>query len=161
MIKAKLDAKTKTKMSPRRTKTKIKTAAKNKSGKHKVRDGKTRTSQAQNQDGKAPATAPIYLTEADVRRLVTVKDAIATLEELFATWSDPSTINLPRQRARAGNGTFNLMGASWGPKKLFRLKAYFGGGGDGRIMRCFIRRPMGSSRRSSRPIISARCVPAR
>ena len=31
-------------------------------------------------------TSPIYLTEADVGRLVTVKDAIATLEELFATW---------------------------------------------------------------------------
>ena len=34
-------------------------------------------------------TSPIYLTEADVGRLVTVKDAIATLEELFATWGNP------------------------------------------------------------------------
>src|SRR5260370_19589144 len=46
------------------------------------------------------ATSPIYLTEADVGRLVTVKDAIATLEALFATWGQPSTSNLPRQRAR-------------------------------------------------------------
>src|SRR5258708_27734027 len=46
------------------------------------------------------ATSPIYLTEADVGRLVTEKDAIATLEALFATWGQPSTSNLPRQRAR-------------------------------------------------------------
>jgi alanine dehydrogenase len=75
----------------------------------------------------ASIKAPIYLTEEDVRRLVTVKDAIATLERLFATWSDPSTINLPRQRARVGQGSFNLMGAAWGPKQLFGLKAYYGG----------------------------------
>jgi alanine dehydrogenase len=54
-------------------------------------------------------TAPIYLTEADVGRLVTVKDAIATLEELFATWGQPSTVNLPRQRARLPGGAFNQM----------------------------------------------------
>ena len=35
------------------------------------------------------ATSPIYLTEADVGRLVTVKDAIATLEALFAAWGQP------------------------------------------------------------------------
>ncbi len=88
-----------------------------------------------------PATTPkppskaksaIYLTEEEVRRLVTVKDAVATLEELFATWGDPSTINLPRQRARAGAGTFNLMGAAWGTKQAFGLKAYFGGGNGAR-----------------------------
>src|ERR1700758_3293291 len=52
----------------------------------------------------AMATSPIYLTEADVGRLVTVKDAIATLEALFATWGQPSTSNLPRQRARLAGG---------------------------------------------------------
>ena len=57
-------------------------------------------------------TSPIYLTEADVGRLVTVEDAIATLEELFATWGQPSTANLPRQRARFAGGAFNLMGTS-------------------------------------------------
>ena len=45
-------------------------------------------------------SAPIYLTEADVGRLVTVKDAIGVLEELFATWGQGATANLPRQRAR-------------------------------------------------------------
>jgi alanine dehydrogenase len=81
---------------------------------------------------KSAADAPLYLTEADVRGLATVKDAIATLEGLFATWGDAATINLPRQRARAGNGLFNLMGAAWGAKQLFGLKAYYGGGNGGR-----------------------------
>ncbi len=76
--------------------------------------------------------AALYLTEEDVCRLVTVKDAIATLEELFATWSDPATVNLPRQRARAGNSAFNLMGAAWGAKALYGLKAYYAGGNGAR-----------------------------
>jgi alanine dehydrogenase len=70
---------------------------------------------------------PIYLTEEDVQKLATVKDAIATLEELFATWSEPATVNLPRRRAPAGGSTFNLMGAAWGAKALFGLKAYYMG----------------------------------
>ncbi len=81
---------------------------------------------------KSRVERPLYLTELDVRRLVTIEDAIATLEQAFATWSDPTTINLPRQRARAGAGTFNLMGAAWGQKQLFGLKAYFGGGNGAR-----------------------------
>jgi ornithine cyclodeaminase/alanine dehydrogenase-like protein (mu-crystallin family) len=35
---------------------------------------------------------------------------------------------MPRQRARVGKGMFNLMGASYGPKAVFGLKAYYGGG---------------------------------
>ena len=71
-------------------------------------------------------TAPIYLTEADVGRLVTVKDAIATLKELFATWGQLPTVNLPRQRARLPGGAFNLMGAAYGAKGVHGLKAYAG-----------------------------------
>jgi ornithine cyclodeaminase/alanine dehydrogenase len=66
----------------------------------------------------------IYITEADVQRLVTVKDAIATLEELFATWGQPSTANIPRRRARLPGGALNLMGASYGAKNVYGLKAY-------------------------------------
>jgi ornithine cyclodeaminase/alanine dehydrogenase-like protein (mu-crystallin family) len=72
---------------------------------------------------------PLYLTEADVQRLASVKDAIATLELLFETWPDPATVNLPRQRARIGKGNFNLMGAAWGAGEIFGLKAYFGAAG--------------------------------
>jgi alanine dehydrogenase len=68
----------------------------------------------------------IYLTETDVGRLVTVKDAIATLEELFASWGQPSTWNIPRRRAPLPGGAFNLMGASYGAKKVYGLKAYAG-----------------------------------
>lgn len=71
-------------------------------------------------------TAPIYLTEADVAHLVTVEDAIATLEELFATWGQDATANLPRQRARLPGGAFNLMGAAYGAKGVHGLKAYAG-----------------------------------
>src|SRR5215468_10448105 len=70
--------------------------------------------------------SPIYLTEADVGRLVTVNDAIATLEALFATWGQPATSNLPRQRARLAGGAFNLMGAAYGAKGVHGLKAYAG-----------------------------------
>jgi alanine dehydrogenase len=70
--------------------------------------------------------APIYLTEADVGRLVTVKDAISVLEELFATWGQGTTANLPRQRARLPGGSFNLMGAAYGAKGVHGLKAYAG-----------------------------------
>ncbi len=78
---------------------------------------------------KAAVKRPLYLTEDDVRSLVTVKDAIATLELLFETWPDPATVNLPRQRAPVGKGTFNLMGAAWGASELFGLKAYYGAAG--------------------------------
>jgi ornithine cyclodeaminase/alanine dehydrogenase len=70
--------------------------------------------------------APIYLTEADVGRLVTVKDAIGVLEELFASWGEGATANLPRQRARLPGGAFNLMGAAYGAKGVHGLKAYAG-----------------------------------
>lgn len=75
---------------------------------------------------------PLYLTEEDVTNLVTVEDAIAVLEELFATWGDLATVNLPRQRAPLAGGAFNLMGAAYGKKGVFGLKAYFGGRGGAR-----------------------------
>ena len=68
----------------------------------------------------------IYITEAEVARLVTVKDAIATLDELFATWGQPSTWNIPRRRAPLPGGAFNLLGASYGAKNVYGLKAYAG-----------------------------------
>ena len=74
-------------------------------------------------------TLPLYLTEADVARLVTVKDAIAALEEMFATWESPTTHNLPRQRARLAVGAMNLMGASYGAKSVHGLKVYAAGKG--------------------------------
>jgi len=96
----------------------------------KKRAGKTATSKrtANTNTGSAPKGL-LYLTEDDVRRLVTVKDAIATLELLLETWPDPATVNLPRQRAAIGKGAFNLMGAAWGASEIFGLKAYYGAPG--------------------------------
>jgi ornithine cyclodeaminase/alanine dehydrogenase-like protein (mu-crystallin family) len=68
----------------------------------------------------------IYITEAEVGRLVTVEDAMTVLEELFATWGQPSTDNIPRRRARLPGGAFNLMGAAYGAKNVYGLKAYAG-----------------------------------
>jgi alanine dehydrogenase len=70
---------------------------------------------------------PLYLTETDVARLVTVKDAIDVLRDTFGHWRDPGTTNLPRQRARLAAGTLNLMGAASDPLGIFGLKAYFAG----------------------------------
>ncbi len=78
---------------------------------------------------KAAPNGPLYLTEADVQRLATVKDAIAALELAFETWPDATTANLPRQRAQVGKGSFNLMGAALGASEIFGLKAYYGAPG--------------------------------
>jgi len=78
---------------------------------------------------KSRANSALYLTESDVIRLVGVEDAITTLDLLFQTWSDPKTVNLPRQRAPIGNGAFNLMGAAWGASEVYGLKAYYGAPG--------------------------------
>jgi ornithine cyclodeaminase/alanine dehydrogenase len=74
--------------------------------------------------------SPLFLTEADVARLVTVEDAIASLEDMFRLWREPGTTNLPRQRARLAGGIFNLMGAACERKGIFGLKAYFALGGE-------------------------------
>jgi ornithine cyclodeaminase/alanine dehydrogenase len=71
--------------------------------------------------------SPLYLTEADVARLVTVEDAIACLEDALAAWGAPGTTNLPRQRARLAAGTLNLMGAASEQQGTFGLKVYFAG----------------------------------
>jgi alanine dehydrogenase len=71
-------------------------------------------------------TSPIYLTEAEVGRLVTVQDAIETLSAMFATWGDPGTTNLPRRRAQLKGGALNLMGAAYGAKSVHGLKVYAG-----------------------------------
>jgi ornithine cyclodeaminase/alanine dehydrogenase-like protein (mu-crystallin family) len=57
---------------------------------------------------------------------VTVKDAIATTDEMLAAWHDRHTANLPRQRAPVGAGYLNLMGATLGSRDVLGFKAYFG-----------------------------------
>jgi alanine dehydrogenase len=73
--------------------------------------------------------APIYLTEDDVRRLVTVADALAALEQCFAHWGEPDTANIDRRRAPIAGGNLNLMGATYGHAQVYGLKAYYAGKG--------------------------------
>jgi ornithine cyclodeaminase/alanine dehydrogenase len=68
---------------------------------------------------------PLFISEADVARLVDINDAIAALEGAFALWRAPTTINLPRQRMAIEPGIFNLMASSLGPQRVFATKAYF------------------------------------
>jgi alanine dehydrogenase len=96
----------------------------NKKAKRKVAS-RTEPATASKIKRKLPGNGPLFLTEVDVQRLGSVKDAIAALELLFETWPDPATVNLPRQRAQSGEGLFNLMGAAWGVGEVFGLKAYF------------------------------------
>lgn len=72
---------------------------------------------------------PLYLTEADVARLADIRDAVASLEQAFAAWRDPGTVNMPRQRAPLPGGFFNLMGSTYQARGVFGLKAYYGGPG--------------------------------
>jgi ornithine cyclodeaminase/alanine dehydrogenase len=69
---------------------------------------------------------PLYLTEADVARLVTMKDALATTGEAFAAWRAPGTTNIPRARAPVPPGFLNLMGATYRPRGVLGHKSYFG-----------------------------------
>jgi alanine dehydrogenase len=73
--------------------------------------------------------APIHLTEDDVRRLVTVTDALETLDRCFAHWGEPDTANIDRRRAPIGGGNLNLMGATYGHAQVYGLKAYYAGKG--------------------------------
>jgi alanine dehydrogenase len=106
-----------------------KAAPKSKVKSKAARKKKTKAATTNKRKAGAANKAALYLTEDDVQRLVGVKDAIATLEALFSTWLDPATVNLPRQRARIGKGSFNLMGAACGAAEIFGLKAYYGVGG--------------------------------
>ena len=96
----------------------------------KVASKKTKAASKTKSKKKAAGKTPLYLTEADMRRLVTVKDAITTLELLLEkNYLNPNGANLPRQRATIGNGALNLMGGAWGAAELFGLKAYYGAPG--------------------------------
>lgn len=69
-------------------------------------------------------TPPLFLTEDDVRDLVTVKHAIDALDGCFGA-PDGDVHVLPRQRAPLPGGPFQVMAATYAPR-AFGLKAYSG-----------------------------------
>jgi alanine dehydrogenase len=67
----------------------------------------------------------LHIRENDVAALVTIHDAISALDECFAQWPAVRDQNVARQRIKMPNGMFNLLGAGYGPKQVYGVKAYF------------------------------------
>lgn len=66
----------------------------------------------------------IYLTEAEISQLLTMDDAIAVLEELFAARARGEIVNRPRIRVPIEGGTYNLMPAGWLARGVVGHKTY-------------------------------------
>ena len=79
----------------------------------------------------------LYLREADVLQLLTMKDAIAAVEEATRLQGLGEAINRPRQRLRSGRSVLQMMPASIGGMEVAGWKAY-GGGRTGGQMRVFL-----------------------
>ena len=67
---------------------------------------------------------PLYLTEAEVDQLITMQDAIESVEAGFEAMSNGEAANLPRQRLRLPAGVFNIMSAAIPAMGVMGLKAY-------------------------------------
>lgn len=79
----------------------------------------------------------LFLREADVSQLLTMKDAIAAVEEATRAQGLGLAVNRPRQRLRSGRSVLQMMPASIGPMEVAGWKAY-GGGRTGGQMRVFL-----------------------
>jgi ornithine cyclodeaminase/alanine dehydrogenase-like protein (mu-crystallin family) len=67
----------------------------------------------------------LYLTVEDVRKLVTMDDALAALDQAFQRWHDTGTENLPRRRLDPpGGGPLNIMAATYPSQGVFGYRAY-------------------------------------
>jgi alanine dehydrogenase len=79
----------------------------------------------------------LYLSNKDVRGLVTMDDAIASLETAFKAWKQGDTANMVRRRLPLPGGkNLNYMAASLPASDGFGYKAYFSlpGGGSQLVM---------------------------
>ena len=66
----------------------------------------------------------LYLTEADVNRILTMDIALDTVEEAFRLLADGGATNSPRSRIRLPRGVFNFMSAAAPGAGVMGLKAY-------------------------------------
>lgn len=55
---------------------------------------------------------PLYLSEADVKRLLNMRTAIEVVEEAFRQWADRKVCNVPRTRAKGHGIVVHTMSAS-------------------------------------------------
>ena len=54
----------------------------------------------------------LLLREEDVRRLLTMPDTVAVLEQAFGAMADECVVNLPRNRIMLANGVLNILAAA-------------------------------------------------
>lgn len=66
----------------------------------------------------------IFLTEQDVERLLSVKDAIPRVEMAFRDWGNGAAQNQPRQRIRPPQGVMHVMPGGWFARGYMGFKAY-------------------------------------
>ena len=67
------------------------------------------------------------ITEDNVNQLLTMDDALSSLEEAFSASSRGEIINLPRKRIDIEGSNFNFMAASWEEKGIIGYKSYVAG----------------------------------
>lgn len=72
---------------------------------------------------------PLYLTEEEVRDLLTMEVALERLEAVFKDKARGRATNQPRSRIPTGRGMYNLMSAAWHEKSVVGQKSYVGGRG--------------------------------
>jgi ornithine cyclodeaminase/alanine dehydrogenase-like protein (mu-crystallin family) len=68
---------------------------------------------------------PLYITEAEVSRLVGMSDALAAVEAGFLRWGSGDTANLPRRRLALPGAVYQTMAASLPDDDVFGAKAYY------------------------------------
>src|ERR671914_326325 len=66
----------------------------------------------------------LYLTEADVSRLIDMEDTLEVLQDLFAARSRGEVVNRPRVRVPIEAGTYNVMPAGWRERGVVGQKVY-------------------------------------
>ena len=67
---------------------------------------------------------PLLISESEVDELLTMQDALALVEEVFAYTGRERPSNQPRRRVAGGQGTLNVMSSALPARGVFGLKAY-------------------------------------
>jgi ornithine cyclodeaminase/alanine dehydrogenase-like protein (mu-crystallin family) len=66
----------------------------------------------------------IYLTEADVQKLLTMEIALEEVEAAFRAQAAGDVVNIPRARIPLERGAYNFMSAAWHSRGVAGHKAY-------------------------------------
>ena len=66
----------------------------------------------------------LLLREEDVRRLLTMPDTVAVLEQAFGAMADECVVNLPRNRIMLANGVLNILAAAAPTLGILGYKTY-------------------------------------